>query len=79
MPFRGRIRFVGAEEEGDLLIGRVETVNRRYVRRVDEHREGLAAIARKHGWGFLTHRTDRGPEPTLLALHQALSGAFDRF
>lgn len=79
LPFRGRIRFVGAEEEGDLLIGRVETVNRRYVRRIEEHREGLADIARKHGWGFLTHRTDRGPEPTLLALHQALSGAFDRF
>ena len=79
LPFRGRIRFVGAEEEGDLLIGRVEAVNRRYVRRIEEHRQGLADIARKHGWGFLTHRTDRGPEPTLLALHQALSGAFERF
>ena len=79
LPFRGRIRFVGVEEEGDLLIGRVESVSRRYAKRLEEHRLGLAEIARKHGWGYLTHRTDRGPKPTLLALHEALAGAFERF
>ncbi len=79
LPFRGRVRFFGAEDEGDLLIGRVESVSRRYVRRVEEHRQGLAEIARKHGWGLLTHRTDRAPEPTLLALHEALAGTVDRF
>ncbi len=78
LPFRGRIRFVGAEEEGDLLVGRVEAVHRRYRQRVEEHRDGLREIARRHGWGFLAHRTDRSVKPALLALHQALSGAFDR-
>ncbi len=79
LPFRGRVRFEGPEEEGNLLIGRVETVNRRYRQRVEEHRQGLREIARHHGWGFLMHRTDRPVKPALLALHQALSGALDRF
>jgi uncharacterized protein (DUF58 family) len=60
LPFAGRRRFQGVENDGSVLIRRTE-------------RAGLAAIARHLGWTFLTHRTDRPPETVLLSLHQALS------
>lgn len=78
LPFRGRIRFTGPEEEEGVLIGRVESVRRRYVDRFGGHRDALREIARSVGWHYLAHHTDRPPEPTLLALHAALAGHHDR-
>lgn len=78
LPFRGRVRFTGAEDEDGVLIGRVESVRRRYARRFDEHRGALREAARAAGWRYLAHHTDRPPEPTLLALHAALAGLHDR-
>ena len=73
LPFAGRIRFSGLEGEDDNLISRVESVRREYAARMDDHRAGLAALARASGWGFAHHRTDRPPQSALLALHLALS------
>ncbi|MGE5268550.1 MAG: DUF58 domain-containing protein [Thiohalocapsa sp.] len=73
LPFAGRVRFEGAEEEDDLVISRVETVRADYAVRFRRHREGLAEIARSLGWTFGHHRTDRAPHTALLALHAALS------
>ena len=73
LPFTGRVRFEGPEDEGEVLIGRVETVRDGYRSALDSHRRGLAALARSAGWTFATHRTDRPPEAALLALFLALS------
>ncbi len=73
LPFAGRVRFEGFEQEGTLLVSRVETVRDEYVQRLAQHREGLAAIARATGWSFGTHRTDRPPHTALLALYGALA------
>jgi uncharacterized protein (DUF58 family) len=73
LPFAGRVRFEGFEQEASLLISRVETVRADYADRLAQHRAGLAAIARSSGWSFGTHRTDRPPHTALLALYGALA------
>jgi uncharacterized protein (DUF58 family) len=73
LPFAGRVRFEGLEQEAPLLISRVETVREDYAKRLAQHRAGLAAIARATGWSFATHRTDRPPHTALLALFATLA------
>lgn len=73
LPFMGRVRFEGMEQEKSLLISRVENVREQYWGRLAQHREGLAAIARATGWSFGMHRTDRPPHRALLALYGALA------
>lgn len=73
LPFTGRVRFEGFEQEESLLVSRVETVRDDYTKRLAHHREGLAAIARATGWSFGTHRTDRPPHTALLALYGVLA------
>jgi len=73
LPFGGRVEFEGLEGEGDLLVPRVEAVRTAYQEKLAAHRAGLESIARAAGWTFLTHRTDRPPQATLLALWGALA------
>jgi uncharacterized protein (DUF58 family) len=73
LPFDGRVRFEGLEQEDSLLISRVETIRTQYTDRLARHRAGLTAIARAAGWRFATHRTDRPPHTALLSLYTALS------
>jgi uncharacterized protein (DUF58 family) len=73
LPFAGRVRFDGLEQEASLVISRVETVREEYMQKLARHREGLAAIARATGWSFGTHRTDRPPHTALLALYGTLA------
>jgi uncharacterized protein (DUF58 family) len=73
LPFRGRIRFHGLEGEGELLVGRTETLREDYLALLREHRAAIADIARAVGWTYASHRTDRPPQSALLTLHAALS------
>ncbi|OAN52167.1 hypothetical protein A6A04_00200 [Paramagnetospirillum marisnigri] len=75
LPYDGRVRFEGMEGEGAVLVGRVEGVRADYVRRMAEHRRGLASCARLAGWSFATHRTDQPPQQALLALYRQLAEA----
>ncbi|MBV9522098.1 MAG: DUF58 domain-containing protein [Alphaproteobacteria bacterium] len=72
LPFAGRVRFQGMEEQEEILISRVEAVRSQYVGRLAAHREGLVAIANPAGWSFSAHRTDRPPHAALLSLFAAL-------
>ncbi|MEL0107381.1 MAG: DUF58 domain-containing protein [Rhodospirillaceae bacterium] len=73
LPFKGRIRFVGMENEGDVLFGRVEGVRENYGKTFENHRAGLDALVRTAGWTMTTHRTDKSPESILLPLYLLLS------
>jgi uncharacterized protein (DUF58 family) len=73
LPFDGRIRFAGVEEQDEVVISRVESIRGDYSSRFQRHRQGLAAIAGAVGWSFGFHRTDRPPHLALLALFAALS------
>ena len=73
LPFSGRVRFEGLENEGDVLIGKAEAMGKYYRANMTNHRRGLQALARSAGWTFATHRTDRSPATALLALFLVLS------
>jgi uncharacterized protein (DUF58 family) len=73
LPYSGRIRFRGLEQEGDTLIPRVEGVRDEYGRRMKAQQEGLAAICAAAGFGFAVHRTDHSAEAALLGLYTALT------
>ncbi len=68
LPFDGRTRFEGLEDEGRILIKRVENVREEYVARMARQRAGLQEIARSIGWSLVSHMTDQPPEQALLAL-----------
>jgi uncharacterized protein (DUF58 family) len=73
LPFEGRVRFEGVEEQDELVISRVESIRNDYSERFQHHRNGLAALAAALGWTFGFHSTDRPPHLALLALYAALS------
>ncbi len=73
-PFTGRTEFNDPESGMRLTTGRAEDWRQAYVDRLAAHRDALQNTARKAGWSFLMHRTDRPVSGPLLALHQRLSG-----
>ncbi|MCP5366517.1 MAG: DUF58 domain-containing protein [Hyphomicrobiales bacterium] len=73
LPYDGRAVFEGVEGDGDLLLGRVETVREDYRRLVAERHAALSDLARSVQWTFTTHHTDRPPEAVLLSLYLALA------
>lgn len=75
LPFSGRVRFEGLENEGEALFGRVESVREAYAAAIAAHRRGLGTLASSFGWTFAVHHTDQPPEPALLALFAALSSS----
>ena len=68
LPYAGRTRFEGLEEEGHLLVNRVETVREEYRATMAAHQAGLHDIARAAGWNYTLHLTDQAPEAALLRL-----------
>ena len=73
LPFSGRVRFDGMEDEGDVLIGRVESMRDDYLQAFNRHNQGLEALAKSFGWSYAIHYTDHSPETSLLALYLVLS------
>lgn len=73
LPFDGRVRFEGMEDEGDIVIGRVETVRDDYRDLLQAHRQDLAGIARAAGWTFAVHHTDQPPQAALMPLFVAMT------
>lgn len=74
LPYSGRVRFVGPEGEGSVMVGRAEDLRDTFARRVDEREVALRQIARSAGWSHGLHHTDQPPQTALLALYQAISG-----
>lgn len=72
-PFSGRTEFADPDAAIKLVAGRAEDWRGGYVQRLARHRAALAEIARRHGWTFTIHRTDRPATEPLLALHTRLA------
>ncbi|WP_299617765.1 DUF58 domain-containing protein [Pelagibius sp.] len=73
LPYDGRVRFEGLEQEAPWLVSRVEAVRGDYAKRLRDQREGLQDIARALGWGCAFHRSDQPPQSALLRLYTTLS------
>ncbi|WP_020179313.1 DUF58 domain-containing protein [Methylopila sp. M107] len=74
-PFTGRTEFLDPDAALKLVAGRAEDWRAGYEERLARHRASLAEIARRHGWSFIIHRTDRPATEPLLALHARLGEA----
>ena len=74
LPFAGRARIEGLEDEAALTLGRVENLRAAYVARIEARRDSLGALCSRLGWTFAGHRTDRPPARALMALYAGLSG-----
>lgn len=74
LPYQGRTEFLGLEGGERWVADRVETLRPQYQARLKAHREGLSDIAKRLGWTFLVHHTDRPASEPLLALIVALQG-----
>ncbi len=75
-PFTGRVRFEAPKgrSEDVTTLGRAESVRSQYRARFMAHVETLGSLARRLGWTFTRHRTDRSPQTALIALYAALGG-----
>jgi uncharacterized protein (DUF58 family) len=73
-PYAGRTRFESVGGELTRTLGRAEGVAADYRARFKAHSEAIAVLARKLGWNYTAHRTDRSPQAALVALYADLSG-----
>jgi uncharacterized protein (DUF58 family) len=74
-PYTGRARFEDAKGDLTETIGRAESVAAAYRTRFKAHAETVGALARRLGWSYIAHRTDKRPETALIALYADMSGA----
>jgi len=74
-PYSGRMRFEDAKGNLSETIGRAETVAAAYRTRFTAHAQTVGALARRLGWSYIAHRTDKRPETALIALYADMSGA----
>ncbi|WP_242011188.1 DUF58 domain-containing protein [Acetobacter fallax] len=74
LPYAGRIRFVGTEDEPDLTLPRVEALRQDYGKLFSERQQYLRTLADASGHALLTHVTDQSPATALLTLSSSLTG-----
>lgn len=74
-PFAGRIEFVEPESGARILAGRADSWGEIYRARLAERRDVLDRLARRAGWNFLVHHTDRSAAEPLIALSARLGAA----
>lgn len=75
LPYSGRAEFFGPSGSERWVADRVESLRPKYQARFQAHRAEIAEIARRFGWSFLTHHTDRPASEPLLSLLMRLEGS----
>jgi uncharacterized protein (DUF58 family) len=76
-PFTGHTEFVDVDSNASLRLGQAESFRSDYIARLAAHREAVMTAARRRGWSFLPHRTDRPASEALLALRMRLEADLD--
>jgi uncharacterized protein (DUF58 family) len=74
LPYSGRTEFAASEGSDRLIAGRAENLRDSYQARMQRHRIDLQEAARRLGWSFVVHHTDRPAEEVVLAVHSHLAG-----
>jgi len=74
LPYEGRTEFLSPIGDDRWVIDRAQSLRTRYRQRFEAHRAELAAIAKRLGWSFLVHHTDRPASEPLLTLIMRLQG-----
>ena len=71
-PYDGRLEFRDPETGGTWLAERAGGIRERYQARLQAHREQLALMAKRAGFSFDIHHTDRPAAEGLLFLYSRL-------
>lgn len=74
LPYQGRVEFTSPEGTERWVADRAETLRADYQKKLTAHREAITEAARRVGWSFLVHRTDRPASEPLLSLIMRLQG-----
>ena len=74
LAYHGRMEFTSPEGNDRWVADRVETLRDAYRKKLTEHRARIEEAARRIGWSFLVHHTDRPAAEPLLTLIMRLQG-----
>jgi uncharacterized protein (DUF58 family) len=74
LPYEGRAEFLGPEDGTRWIADRAESLRDLYRRRLLAHRAAIEETARRLGWTFLVHHTDRPAAEPLLTLIMRFQG-----
>ncbi len=74
LPYSGRKEFLSSSGRERWVTDRVENIREEYQRRLAAHRAEVAELARRYGWTFMVHHTDRPASEPLLTLLMRLQG-----
>jgi uncharacterized protein (DUF58 family) len=74
LAYEGRVEFRSPEGSERWIADRVETVRDAYHKKLTAHRAQIEDVARRLGWSFLVHHTDRPAAEPLLTLIMRLQG-----
>jgi uncharacterized protein (DUF58 family) len=79
LPYEGRTEFLSPTGDVRWTADRVQGLRERYQERLEAHRTELEFLAKRLGWSFLVHHTDRpAAEPLLTLIMRLAGGASDR-
>jgi uncharacterized protein (DUF58 family) len=74
LPYEGRTEFLSPDGGQRWVADRVQSLRAQYKERLEAHRAELMELAKRLGWSFLVHHTDRSPTEPLLTLIMRLQG-----
>lgn len=74
LPYEGRAEFLGPEDGTRWIADRTESLRDRYRQRLLAHRAAVEDVARRLGWSFMVHHTDRPAAEPLLTLIMRFQG-----
>jgi uncharacterized protein (DUF58 family) len=74
LAYEGRMEFRSPEGSERWIADRVETLRDAYQQKLAAHRERVEEAARRIGWSFMVHHTDRPAAEPLLNLVMRLQG-----
>jgi uncharacterized protein (DUF58 family) len=74
LAYEGRVEFRAPEGSERWIADRVETLRESYRQKLADHRARIEEAARRIGWSFLVHHTDRPAAEPLLTLIMRLQG-----
>ena len=74
LPYEGRTEFLSPTGDERWTADRVQSLREKYKDRIEAHRAEIADMAKRLGWSFLVHHTDRPASEPLLTLIMRLEG-----
>jgi uncharacterized protein (DUF58 family) len=79
LPYEGRTEFLSPSGGERWVADRVQSVRDQYKERLEAHRAELEELAKRLGWSFLVHHTDRPASEPLLTLIMRLEGGHGHY